>query len=239
MPKTKTLSKPKSGKAKKTLRRTRKGGLSLFGPKKVLTAMEQKEENLKKDIKLIERYIKEKKNQISSLTRRYRIAHHKQGQRKGRLGILRDLNGIPPRIEALQKDITLRETTLEQKVYKLRTLEEAAREAARVEAEAARVKAEAARVEAEAAAAKAAEEAAPCPRCTDGTTANQCSDVVKALEERLAQAKADLQAAVDREDAAPPGTKSSHSSVREPSAQPLSFVADEDSKLAGWDQSRH
>ena len=184
MPKTKTLSKPKSGKAKKTLRRTRKGGLSLFGPKKVLTAMEQKEENLKKDIKLTERYIKEKKNQISSLTRRYRIAYHKQGQRKGRLGILRDLNGIPPRIEALQKDITLKKRILEQQVYKLRTLEEAAR------------------VEAEAAAAKAAEEAAPCPRCTDGTTANQCSDVVKALEERLAQAKTDLQAAVDREDAA-------------------------------------
>lgn len=230
MPKTKTLSKPKSGKAnrKNTLRRRRKGGLSLFGPKKVLTAMEQKEENLKKDIKLIERYIKEKKNQISSLTRRYRIAHHKQGQRKGRLGILRDLNGIPPRIEALQEDITLKERILEQKVYKLRTLEEAAH-----------VEAEAARVEAEAAAAKAAEEAAPCPRCTDGTTANQCSDVVKALEKRLAQAKVDLQAAVDREDAAPPGTKSSHSSVREPSAQPLSFVADEDSKLAGWDQSRH
>ena len=196
MPKTKTLSKPKSGKAnrKKTSRRPRKGGLSLFGPKKELTPMEQKEKNLKRDIKLTERYIKEKTNQISSLTRRLNIAYHKKGQRKGRLGILRDISELPPRIEALKKQKKIGNIMLEQQEDKLRTLEEAAR----VEAEAARVEAEAARVEAEAAAAKAAEEAAPCPRCTDGTTANQCSDVVKALEERLAQAKTDLQAAVDR-----------------------------------------
>lgn len=193
MPKTKTLSKPKSGKAnrKKTSRRPRKGGLSLFGPKKELTPMEQKEENLKRDIKLTERYIKEKANEISSLTRRLKIAYHKKGQRKGRLGILRDISELPPRIEALHKQKKRGNNILEQQVYKLRTLH--------------------------------------CPRCTDGTVANQCSDGTDGS--RVLNAPK------------PRSTKSSHSFVADDLHDHSDGMAapllQSDSELAGWDQSRH